>query len=332
MNVDLPPDCRRLINAQDSVLARSQALDLGLGAELLKKRVRGGKWQRLRRGVYATHTGQPTREAELRAALFRAGPGAILSHQTAAERLGLLPQPSSLIHISVPKGRNPSRHGKIPGVVIHRSDAIVSTRYPGGTLPCTRIEDTVLDLVRISASFDAKYDWICRAIGGRLTTAERILAALAGRGRFPGRHETELMLGYAAEGILSWLERRWAEGVERRHGLPAARRQVKVGQGTGNRYLDNLYEEYKVCVELDGRAAHPEEERRHDEARDRWNLAHHQIVTMRYRVPNLRDQAHQCETAAEIAAVLSDHGPAVARPCQDPRCRQRFAQIEVRPA
>ncbi|MBO0804131.1 MAG: hypothetical protein J2P25_13790 [Nocardiopsaceae bacterium] len=262
--------------------------------------------------------------------MLRAGPDAVLSHQTAAERQGLLKQPSSLIHISVPEARNPSRHGKIPGVVIHRSDVIVSTRYPGGTLPCTRIEDTVLDLIKVSKSFDAKYNWICLAIGGRLTTAERILDALAKRKRFPARREAELMLGYAAEGILSWLERQWAEGVERQHGFPTARRQVKVRQGTTSKYLDNLYEDYRVCVELDGKAAHPEEERRFDEARDRWNLAHGKVVTMRYQVPDLRDQEHRCEKAAEMAVVLRDHGSAVGGPCEDPRCQERFAEFRIR--
>jgi hypothetical protein len=46
-------------------------------------------------------------------------------------------------------------------------------------------------------------------------------------------------------------------GVERAHGLPPARRQARRRHGSGNRYLDNLYEEYGLCVELDGNAAHP---------------------------------------------------------------------------
>ena len=31
--------------------------------------------------------------------------------------------------------------------------------------PCTRVEDTVLDLIQIAPTFDDAYAWICRAIG-----------------------------------------------------------------------------------------------------------------------------------------------------------------------
>lgn len=320
MPFELPPECRRLIVGQANVIARMQALEGGLNAKAPGNRVRYGDWQRLQRGVYATYTGDPTREAQLWAALLRAGSGAVLSHYTAAERHGLLGQPSGLIHVTVPETRNPSRCGRIPGVVIHRSDAIMRTCHPAMTPPCTRVEDTVLDIIKISGSFDAKYDWICRAIGNRRTTAERLLAALGERKRYPKRRETQVMLGFAREGILSWLEYQWASGVERPHGLPSARRQVRITQETGNRYLDNLYEGYRICVELDGRVAHPESEQWRDKARDNWNLVHEKITTMRFGVADLRDQQHKCKTAANLAAVLSDHGPAVGAPCSAPGC------------
>ena len=59
---------------------------------------------------------------------------------------------------------------------------------------------------------------------------------------------------------MSLLEYRYVHRVERPHGLPAARRQARIRQRTGNRYLDNLYEGYGVCSELDGTAAHPAED------------------------------------------------------------------------
>jgi hypothetical protein len=306
MTNEIPLPSRSLTSRQSSVLARSQALDLGLNKETLRNRVRYGDWQRLQRGVYAMYTGEPDREAQLWAAVLRAGVDAVLSHYTAAERHGLLSKPSQSIHITVPAIRNPERCGKIPGVVIHRSNYVFSSCHPSMTPPCTRIEDTVLDLITIAGSFDAKFDWVCRAIGGRLTTPERLLGALRSRKRFAGRRELQLMLGYAAEGILSWLELEWVVGVERPHGLPAARRQVRVRQGTGNRYLDNLYEDYRVCVELDGRAAHPESEQRRDNARDRWNLVHEKIVTMRLKAPDLNDREHKCVAAADLATLLND--------------------------
>jgi hypothetical protein len=42
--------------------------------------------------------------------------------------------------------------------------------------------------------------------------------------------------------------------------------------GSGNRYLDNLYEPFGLCVELDGSVAHPDEGRWRDTRRDNANL------------------------------------------------------------
>ena len=64
----------------------------------------------------------------------------------------------------------------------------------------------------------------------------------------------------------------YVRDVERAHGLPLARRQARRRHGSGNRYLDNLYEEYGLCVELDGAAAHPAEGRWRDTHRDNTNL------------------------------------------------------------
>lgn len=314
MTKELPPTAREVLSRQSSVLARSQALQEGVDKQTVRNRFRRGEWQRLQRGVYATYTGEPGREAQLWAAILRAGADAVLSHYTAAERHGLLSNPSQSIHITVPAIRNPERCGKIPGVVIHRSNSVFNSCHTSMAPPCTRVEDTVLDLIAVAGTFDAKFGWVCKAIGKRKATPERLLEALGERKRFAGRREVQLMLGFAAEGIMSWLELEWAVGVERPHGIPAARRQVRVMQGSGSKYLDNLYEKYRVCVELDGRAAHPESEQRHDDARDRWNLAREKIVTMRFKVPDLSDQARKCVAAAQLVSALNNQAEDQAKP------------------
>ena len=318
--MELSPEARDLILRQSGVVACWQAERLGVSGEAFRNRLRRGDWQRLYRGVYATFTGKPDREAQLWGALLRAGPAALLSHHTAAERHGLLSRPSTAIHLTVPSGQNPARLSRIPGLVVHRSDTALLRRHPAMTPPCTRVEDTVLDLIKIAHTPDEAYDWVCKALGQRRTTAERIRAALDARDRFPMRSEVEAALGDAGEGMLSWLERRYVRGVERPHGLPAARRQARVRHETGNRYLDNLYEAYRLCVELDGAAAHPADKRWHDNRRDRANLAADQTVTIRLGFLDLVDQAHECKAAAEIAKVLSDRGPAVGRSCAAAAC------------
>jgi hypothetical protein len=308
--------------AQADAIARSQGSTAGVTAHTMRNRVRDGRWQRLQRGVYATFSGEPLRETVLWAALLRAGPGAVLSHQTAAERHGLIDEPSPVIVITVPASRSPART-PIPGVVIHRSDAIVRTRHPAMLPPCTRVEDTVLDLIQVAPTFDDAYAWICRAIGRRRTTTDRIQLAMTARKRMRWRQEIALALGDAADGALSVLEYRYVHRVERPHRLPAARRQARVRHSTGNRYLDNIYDEYGACVELDGTAAHPADEQWRDKRRDNVNTISG-LVTLRLGLLDLGDR--RCETAMGVATLLRRHGwTGSPHPCPRPACAVRTA-------
>lgn len=319
MPAELPLGVRRLLASQGHVITRSQAADRGLDAEAVRNRARYGAWQRMLGGVYADFTGTPNREAEVWAALLRAGPGAVLSHWTAAERHGLTDAPSPAVHLTVPAERHPARWAAIRGVVVHRSRCLPQAVHPAMSPPCTRVEHTVLDLVEAAATFEEAYDWICRAVGRRRTTPERLGEAMAARPRMRWRKDLELALDDAVS-ALSVLERRYVHGVERPHGLPAATRQARVWHGTGSRYLDNLYEQYRACVEIDGAAAHPAAEQWRDKDRDRWNAVHEQIDTIRIGMPSLRTPDAQCATAADVSAWLSGRGPAAGHPCLRPGC------------
>lgn len=319
MPSELPPEVRGLLVSQGHVITRAQAIGSGLGLEAIRNRARYGDWQRLLVGVYADFTGEPQRDAQIWAALLRAGPGAALSHWTAAERHGLMDKPSAAIHLTVPMTRRPARWAPVPGVIIHRSRLLEHAVHPAMTPACIRVEHTVLDLIEASGSFEDAYAWICRAIGRRRTTAARIREAMAARPRVRWRADLELALGDAGN-VLSVLEHRYVHGVERPHGLPAAKRQARVWQGTGNRYLDNLYEEYRACVEIDGAAAHPADEQWRDKDRDRWNAVHRKLDTIRIGVLALRSPEARCATAAEVSAWLSGRGPMTGRPCAREGC------------
>jgi hypothetical protein len=294
-----------LLQGQSSVISRQQTREAGWPERSVDRRLRSGSWQRLYRGAYATFTGDPSREARLWAAVLRTGPGAVLSHETAAELHHLTDKPSSKIHVSVPAQRNPSRVHPIRGVVIHRSRGLVAEWQPPWHLPRTTVEDTVLDLIAAARSFDDAYGWISAAVGRRLTTPELLGKTLAARSRMRWRAWVTAALQDAAEGVHSPLERRYVHGVERAHGLPAARRQARRRHGSGTRYLDNLYEEYDLCVEVDGEAAHPAEGRWRDTRRDNANLARG-ARTLRYGWPDVTE--HRCRTAAEVAEVLRRQG------------------------
>lgn len=163
----------------------------------------------------------------------------------------------------------------------------------------------MLDLIAAARTFDDAYGWISAAIGRRLTTPELLGKTLAARARMRWRGWVTAALQDAADGVHSPLERQYVHGVERAHGLPPARRQARRRHGSGNRYLDNLYEEYGLCVELDGNAAHPAEGRWRDTRRDNVNLVQG-ARTLRYGWPDVTE--HRCRTAAEIATVLRGQG------------------------
>jgi predicted transcriptional regulator of viral defense system len=199
MPPETPPACRELLARQRGVITRRQALATGLPATTLETWVQRGCWTRLDRGIYAAFSGPPPREALLWAALLRAGPGAVLSHETAAGLHGLVHQPGPAIHITVPARRNPARGGSMPGVVVHRS---ARGAIPASWPPRTGIDDTVIDLTQTSATAGEAFTWLGRAVGLRLTTARRLRRAAATRARLHWRTEIGAALTALARGEL----------------------------------------------------------------------------------------------------------------------------------
>jgi very-short-patch-repair endonuclease len=215
---------------QAGVLSRRQALDSGLTDEAIDVRLRSGRWRRLHPGVYATFSGPVPRGARRWAAVLYAGDGAILSHQTAAELVGLTGHRTDTagsaaeVHVTIPAHR---RVKSTSGVVVHRSRRATVAAHPARRPPQTRVEETVLDLAQSAATLDD-----------------------------------------VAGGCHSLLELRYLRDVERRHGLPVGRRQRRRDRQGGRWYDDVGYEEYRTAVELDGRVAHPDERRWRDQHRD----------------------------------------------------------------
>ncbi len=311
---ELPPACRDLVDLQGGVISRQQAILGGMDPDVVARLVRSGRWQRLQRGSYAVFTGKPPRGAQLWAALHSAGPGAALSHQTAAELFTLTDSRTSLIHVTIPVGR---RVEGISGVILHRSTRAEQARHPNLLPPRTRIEETVLDLVQQAADFDVAFDWACRACQRRLTKADLLASAMTRRSRLRWRAELSAALADIGDGVHSLLEYRYVHDVERPHGLPGADRQARVIRRARRGYLDNLYEEYKVCVELDGRAAHLDDRRWQDIHRDNAAAAEG-LATLRYNWADIMRRA--CPTAWQVGTVLQQRGwPGNVRPC-GPHC------------
>jgi very-short-patch-repair endonuclease len=313
MATQLPDSCRQLLKLQRGVIARRQAAYAGLSVATIDNLIRRGRWQPLGWGTYAAFTGEPPRMALLWAAVLRAGPRAILSHQTAAELDGLrgaglsaLGRPGSrqgdLFHVSV--GRH--RHlGPIPGMIIHRSERIELARHPGLAPPRTMIEETVLDLAQDALTFDDAIAWVSSACQRGLTTPTLLRIRMDLRTKLRWRAEIIRALVDVCDGAHSALEYRHVRDVERPHRLPRPRRQAKIVRDGCGQFRDALYDEFGLCVELDGLAAHPAEARWRDVRRDNANAADG-IITLRYGWADVTERP--CEVAGEIARVLRLRG------------------------
>src|SRR5215472_10493585 len=190
-----------LIDSQRGIVTSSQTRQVGIPGKAVRHRLGSGQWRRMHRGVYATFTGEAPREAKLWAAVKRAGEGALLSHETAAEVHGLADKPSREVHITVPHSRRPAQNRPVAGMIIHRSNQSLPQRLPPWQLPRTRIEDTVLDLVGAAKTFDEAYSWISRALSRDLATAGMLRDALAARSRIRWRAWLTEALADADTGI-----------------------------------------------------------------------------------------------------------------------------------
>ena len=201
---DIPAAAAEIARWQAGAISRRQLLDAGLTSKLIARRLMRGRWQQLYWGVYAVFTGPPPRETWLWAAVLRAGPGAVLSHLTAAELHGLLDAPAEAIFVTVPA----TRRIATAGIIVRTSWRIAQATQPGREPPRTSVEETVLDLVELASTFDDACGWITRACARWLTTEERLRDALAARKKMRWRPELDDVLAAAGDGIHSVLEYR----------------------------------------------------------------------------------------------------------------------------
>src|ERR1700678_1020320 len=295
-----------LLDFQSRIVGRRQAVRYGVTQAAVGRRIRSGAWQRLHRGTYATFSGVPAREARLWAPLVRAGSGAVLSHETAAEVHRLIDKPGPKIHITVPISHDPARRGAIRGVVIHRSRNVSSEPLPPWQLPRTPIAETVLDLIEAATTTDDAFAWLTRAFGRDLVNAGMLAAALASRKRMRRRPWLVEALADVADGVMSPIELRYVRDVERAHGLPQAKRQARRELDGGVRFLDNFYEAFQLCVEIDGRLSHPPEQKWCDADRDSDNLFRDDVQTIRLGLRHVT--SGRCAQAAKLARLFIRRG------------------------
>src|SRR5262249_16441134 len=139
-------DARRLVDLaarQHGVVNRADLAAAGVSWKWLRGRLATGEWNRVHRGVYRLGCHHPTPAAHEMGALLAAGEGAVLSHMSAARRLGLDVPGDESVHLTVAA----SRKAKVRGAKVWRSRSLssrdVTTR---GGMRLTNLARTIIDL------------------------------------------------------------------------------------------------------------------------------------------------------------------------------------------
>jgi hypothetical protein len=249
-------------------------------------------------GVHAVgHPGR-TVASELFEAVLYAGPGAMLSHATAAWWQGLIEHPSPLTHVSTPRRRVAPR-----GIMIHGRRLLTRTMHGG--IPVTTPEQTVFDLAaycvddpvlaRVALAqldFDGRYDPEALLATCRRGAAgsERLRTAI---GQFDPR--------FAA--TRSRFERNWIVYCEQTNTPKPDAINVLV-HGIRS---DNVYFDARLIVELDGVGNHhtPAQVAR-DRRNDRTLRGHHWLVH-RYSWPDI--ERDPLGVHDDVVTALAERAP-----------------------
>lgn len=224
---------------QHGVVAWWQIHAAGYTRDLVDARLRRGRLHRINRGAYAVGHRSLTGDARWMAAVLSLGPGAVLSHRSAAALWGLADAPSPLIDVTVP---GPGGRKRREGIRVHRAEVERTVRRG---IPVTTVARTLLDLAAVAPQ---------RIVDRAVDAAERErLLDLAAIEALPlaGHHGTPKL----RKALAAWdgaptdeeLERRFLELCQTR-GLPLPASNAAVAGFA----CDFVWPRHRVVVELDG--------------------------------------------------------------------------------
>ncbi|GIG40908.1 hypothetical protein [Cellulomonas phragmiteti] len=294
----LPEPLRSRVVRHDGVTTTGMLARAGVTDTVTARRVRAGAWQRLHRGVVLLQSGVPSWRQRAQGAVLAAGRDAALSHRSAGYAHGLVTSPGPVLVVSVPAERTVDARA---GLRVHRRREMPRA---SGSLRCTDVAGTAVDLVAHALDDDAVVAVLCEAV--RLgVPRHRLLAVLDGRARLRHRRLAAGLLGDPDARVESPLEHRYDRDVERAHGLPRSQAQVRERLDGGWVRADRRFERLGMRVELDGRLAHAGRADG-DVWRDNAVRVAGGDVTLRYRWRHV--VTTPCATAAQLAAALHARG------------------------
>ena len=286
-----------------SLIARHEALRMGMTVDEIRGRLESGAWQRLHPNVYAATGAPATPERDLLAACMAAGPIAAASHASAAWMLGLMPDPPRQPVLTVPIRVSL----RVRGVTVHRSRDLDPARIlERHGIPYT---DALRVLTDLAAELgpDRLTPLVDRALATRLVTAEGLVAEVRRRRAHGRKGPGQLMAHLDGRGITggpapSVLE---AEAMRlfRRWGIPVLGREIR--SGSDGRYRIDFLIAPGLAVEVDGFAYHwsPEAKAYDDTRRNRLRASGITVLVYDWRAIRFEPR----RVAAEIQTARLRH-------------------------
>jgi hypothetical protein len=247
-----------LATEQDAVLAGTQLRELGFSRDQVAARVSNRRLYRVHQGVYSiVHPSKLSAHGRWRAAVYACGPGAVLSHRSAAALLGIRRTDRAATDVTTPRRTGRSRRG----INVHRPGRLTDadiTVVRG--IPCTTVARTLVDLAGVTdrRSVERACDqaerlelFDLRAIEEQLERAgprrgaKRLRAVIAAykAGQRPSITESELEERFLAIVVRAGLPR------------PLVNEWILLPDGTLVR-VDFLWPAERLAVETDGRDTH----------------------------------------------------------------------------
>lgn len=223
---------------QKGLITTGELRSLGAAKATVARWVERGLLHRLHRGVYAVGHTALTRDTRYLAAVRACGPGAVLSHLSAADLWDLRPDRRSVIDVSVPTQRRCHK-----GVAVHQSASLTGTTRRG--IPVTALRRTLADVAKLLSAEEF----------GRVVHEARV------------RHGIEFEL--AEPLLLSKAEGELLALVEAA-GLPLPQMNAMVRGAREWHRADAWWPEFRLVLEVDGYRYHSS---RHAFERDRETTA-----------------------------------------------------------
>jgi very-short-patch-repair endonuclease len=286
----------RLAANQFGRVGRAQLRALGVDDRTVHDWMTVGYLHRVLPRVYAVGHRAKSTEADLMAAVLYAGPGAMLSHATAAWWVGLADSRPYMIDVSTPR-----RPQSIPGIRVHGRRSIERDTHAG--LPVTPFPQTIIDYaakaplskVRLAlAKADFEGGLNLTALQAELRSgrpgSRRLRAALE-------RHQP--MLAHANSG----LEIALFELCENNH-LPLPELNARIVGWE----VDALWREQRVVVELDGPGNHRSPAQTRRDRRKEADLRRAVFLVLCY--SDEQFDHHRPAVVAELSQILSRTQPA----------------------